>query len=162
MTPDGPALTVAEAALGGDGHQCSAQTRTRVFLGKHDQVSCARRFVTEVLGSVPVLDDVVLLVSELCTNALLHTASGDSGTFAVTVCPGPSSVRVEVRDDGSDQIPMPGPPDASAEDGRGLGLVDLIADRWGHLGGCRSRSVFFELGWDASDERDCTQDAEPS
>jgi two-component sensor histidine kinase len=100
---------------------------------------------------VPVLDEAVLLVSELCTNALLHTASGDNGTFEVIVRPGASSVRVEVRDDGSDRTPAPSQPDASAEDGRGLRLVELIADQWGQVGDWRGRSIFFELQWKKSD-----------
>ena len=160
MKSDGPTTVTSEAVLGSDARRYALWPATRTFPGTHDQVACARRFVAEVLGPVPVLDEVVILVSELCTNALLHTASGQSGTFAVTVCPGLSCVRVEVRDDGSDQIPGPGPVDASAEDGRGLGLVDLLADQWGHIGDRSSRSVFFELGWKTSDKRGA-EDAEP-
>ena len=139
-----PAVIDAQGRTGGP-------STTRRFPGRHDQVFRARQFVTEALGQVPVLDEVVLLVSELCTNALLHTASGEGGTFEVPVLPGPSCVRVEVRDDGSDQIPAAVPPDTSAEDGRGLSLVDLLADRWGHLGDQRGRFIFFELAWKAPD-----------
>lgn len=134
----------AKGRLGG-------RAATRRFPGQHDQVCQARQFVAEALGQVPVLDDVVLLVSELCTNALVHTASGEGGTFEVAILPGPSCVRVEVRDDGSDRSRAAVPPDISAEDGRGLSLVDLIADRWGHLGDQRGRSIFFELAWKAPD-----------
>ena len=58
---------------------------TRVFLGHHSQVACARAFVRAAVGPVSVVDEAVLLVSELCTNALLHTASGDGGMFEVAV-----------------------------------------------------------------------------
>ena len=150
MTPDGPPLAAAAALIEDREGRWGARSVRQTFPGRRDQVSRARQFVADALGPVPVLDEVVLLVSELCTNALLHTASGDSGTFEVRVLPGRSSVRVEVLDDGSDQVPLPGSADAVAEDGRGLGLVDLIADQWGHFGDMGVRSVFFELGWEAS------------
>ena len=125
---------------------------TRVFPGRHDQVARARAFVRAVLGPVPVLDEAVLLVSELCANALLHTASGHGGTFEVAIYPRPFSVRVEVRDCGAAQAPgIRQPADTCAEDGRGLGLVELLADRWGHSGDHDGRSVFFELHWTQHD-----------
>lgn len=150
MTSEERPLAAAAAVIEDREGRRGARSVRQTFPGRRDQVSQARQFVADVLGPVSVLDEVVLLVSELCTNALLHTASGDSGTFEVRVLPGRSSVRVEVRDDGSDQVPLPGSADAVAEDGRGLGLVYLIADRWGHFRDMRGRSVFFELGWKAS------------
>lgn len=35
--------------------------------------------------------------------------------------------------------------------GRGLGLVELLADRWGYSGDRNGRSVFFELHWNQPD-----------
>jgi anti-sigma regulatory factor (Ser/Thr protein kinase) len=93
------------------------------------------------------LDEAVLLASEVSTNAVMHTASGDRGTFDVTVRRCSSSVRVDVHDSGARQPPMALPQDHLAEEGRGLGLVDLVADRWGHSGDQDGRSVFFELCW---------------
>lgn len=128
------------------------EAATRVFPGDHDQVARAREFVGAALGPVPVVDEAVLLVSELCTNALLHTASGDGGTFEVAVYSSSLSVHVEVRDGGATQRPVVGQPaDTLAEDGRGLGLVELLADRWGHNGDQDGRSVFFELHWKEPD-----------
>ncbi len=125
-----------------------APTRSAgVFTGRDDQVALARDFVRHALGPVPVVDEGVLVVSELCTNALQHTASGRGGTFEVVVHPGPRSVRVEVRDDGSGQAPTAHAVDVLAESGMGLGLVGLVADKWGHSGGRHGRSVFFELSW---------------
>jgi len=135
-------------------HSPAAQPEvaTQVFAGRHDQVARARAFVRAVLGPVPVADEAVLLVSELCTNALLHTASGHDGTFEVAVYLCSFSVRVEVRDDGAVRAPdVRQLADICAEDGRGLGLVELIADRWGHSGGHDGRSVFFELRWKQPD-----------
>ena len=118
-----------------------------VFTGRDDQVALARDFVRHALGLVPVLDEAVLLVSELCTNALQHTASGRGGTFEVVVHPGPRSVRVEVRDDGSGKAPSEHAVDVLSEAGRGLGLVGSVADKWGHSGDRHGRLVFFELSW---------------
>ena len=36
------------------------------------------------------------------------------------------------------------------ESGFGLGLVELMADRWGHCGGRRGRVVWFMLEWKAN------------
>jgi anti-sigma regulatory factor (Ser/Thr protein kinase) len=119
----------------------------RRFRGDHDQIGRVREFVRQALGPVPVLDAAVLLASELSANAVAHTRSGDHGTFEVTVVLRSRAVRIEVRDAGSREEPVAGPPDTLAEAGRGLGLVDRIADLWGHAGGEDGRSVFFELRW---------------
>lgn len=49
----------------------------RVFPGRDNQVALARDFVRRAAGpGCPLLDEATLLTSELCTNALQHTASG--------------------------------------------------------------------------------------
>jgi anti-sigma regulatory factor (Ser/Thr protein kinase) len=70
--------------------------------------------------------------------------------FEVAVVRNPLSVRVEVRDGGSQQALVLGSPDSLAENGRGLGLVELIADNWGHNEDQQGRLVFFEARWDAA------------
>ncbi len=92
-------------------------------------------------------DEAVLLASELCANALQHTASGNGGAFEVTVYLGQDSLRIEVRDDGSKTVPVVQTFDQLSEDGRGLEIVALIAHRWGQCGDEFGRSVFFELRW---------------
>ena len=119
----------------------------RTFRGEQDQVASARDFVKRVVGRCPMLNEAVLLTSELCTNTLLHTASGQGGSFEVTVRYKDDSVRVEVRDDGSKNIPAVRGLDEFSENGRGLALVDKIATRWGQNGDEHGRSVFFELRW---------------
>ena len=123
----------------------------RVFPGRQDQVACAREFVRRKIRPCPVLDEAVLLTSELCANALQHTASGNGGSFEVTVFRGDHSLRIEVRDEGATTIPAVRTVDdleGLAECGRGLELVALIASRWGQCGDEYGRSVFFELRWD--------------
>ena len=81
------------------------------------------------------------------TNAVVHTTSGNGGTFDVAVRRYPSAVRIEVCNAGSQRVPMPRPRDSLAEDGRGLDLINLVADRLGHSGGQNGPSLFFELRW---------------
>jgi anti-sigma regulatory factor (Ser/Thr protein kinase) len=119
----------------------------RSFEGRSDQIAAAREFVRQSLGSAPVLDEAVLLTSELCTNALQHTATGHDGTFSVAVVTGSCHARIAVRDDGSCQAPAAQLTDEGSERGRGLGLVELLADHWGHHGDHHGRTVFFELRW---------------
>src|SRR5436190_7629800 len=99
--------------------------RRRVFPGSGDQVGRARQFVGQVLGGCPAADDAVLLTSELVTNAVTHTASGRGGKVVVTVYRAGTRVRVEVRDDGSDQVPVVHAYGLAEESGCGLGLVEL-------------------------------------
>jgi len=119
----------------------------RRFAGRHDQVACARAFVRDILVGCPQLDEAVLLCSELCTNAVQHSHSGNGGTFEVTIYHRPGSLRIEVRDDGSLCAPAPRSFDSCSEDGRGLEIVAYLAHRWGQRGDEYGRCVYFELLW---------------
>ena len=123
----------------------TARPMQRTFPGRADQIARAREFTTRVLRPCPVTDEAALLVSELATNALEHTSTGDGGQFQVTICRDATSVLIGVRDNGSAKTPEPGPLDPESETGRGLGLVELIADSWGYCGGQHGRTVWFEL-----------------
>lgn len=102
--------------------------------GHRTSVGAARRFVGARLTSWRVPDDAcanaVLLVSELATNAVLHTVSLRI-LCGIGLLPD-DRLRLEVHDrDGSGRrLPRraPGPDD---EGGRGLLLVREIADSWG-------------------------------
>ena len=84
----------------------------------------------------------VLLVSELVSNSVKHSKV-TNGVIELLACVTPSKVRVEVSDDGEGFEPHPLSHDDS-ESGRGLELLDEIADRWGRPTGLRT-SVWFEL-----------------
>jgi anti-sigma regulatory factor (Ser/Thr protein kinase) len=125
--------------------QCPAR---RVFTGTSDQVRKARAFTESVLGPVPVLDDAVLLVTELCANAIQHTASGRrGGRFEVVLTAQARTVRAEVRDQGADTEPGIGPADPGTAGGRGLRLVAQLSESWGFDGGRDGRTVFFRMRW---------------
>jgi len=83
----------------------------------------------------------MLLVSELVTNAIVHSRSGaPGGTITVTLCPVPAGVLVQVRDDGGPSEPRLGEVGSEgAEHGYGLLLVDMLADSWGTISGPDSR-----------------------
>jgi anti-sigma regulatory factor (Ser/Thr protein kinase) len=103
----------------------------------------ARRFVVDALTRLELetLADVAeLLVSELVTNALLHAGS----EVRVRVLPNGERLRVEVLDTSDTPvIPRDFGPDATT--GRGLGLVEHLAARWGCRPTSSGKAVWFEL-----------------
>jgi hypothetical protein len=117
----------------------------RTFPGRRDQVGAARGFVQSVLDTCPSGNDAVLLTSELAANAVLHTASGDGGSFRVAVRHTDRLTRVEVTDDGSVTIPTVGANGWFDVSARGLFLVSMVASHWGHDGDSSARQVWFEL-----------------
>lgn len=75
------------------------------------------------------LDDVLVCVSELATNALLHGVPPGRGYLVrLRLEAGGCALSVEVHDSGGG-VPAKRLPDG--ESGRGLLLVDALADRWG-------------------------------
>jgi anti-sigma regulatory factor (Ser/Thr protein kinase) len=74
----------------------------------------------------PVRSDVLLVVSELVSNAVRH----GEGPIDLAVEVSTSHVHVEVTDQG-DARPQPARPAAMSQSGRGLLIVDSIADAWG-------------------------------
>jgi anti-sigma regulatory factor (Ser/Thr protein kinase) len=96
----------------------------------------------------PVHMTVVLLVSELVTNSVRHSRVAN-GMIELLASITPDLVRVEVSDDG-EGFDLPPAVHHDHESGRGLQLVQELADRWGRPTGLRT-SVWFEI--DRSVER---------
>ncbi|WP_441251728.1 ATP-binding protein [Kitasatospora sp. McL0602] len=97
------------------------------------------------LWGVPQLADTAeLLASELVTNALLHTGRG--ALFDAVLSP-ESRLRVEVQD-GTSQLPGRQPQSDVATSGRGLVLVEALADDWGVQLRGEGKVTWFELGLD--------------
>ncbi|MFF5205862.1 ATP-binding protein [Streptosporangium sp. NPDC000396] len=114
--------------------------------GSPDQVARARRLVSMTLGrDHPRHDDCVLLTSEIATNAVVHSRSGDGGAFTVTVVCSARSVRVCVQDEGSLAVPCVCHAPADATGGRGLPLLEALAHRWGLTREAGTNRVWFEL-----------------
>ncbi len=107
------------------------------------QVANVRAIVAAALATCPRRDDVVLVASELASNAVAHSTRRPGGTFTVQLHTAQRAVELRVHDAGGDSVPelLPEPPDplqrpdpldGAAEHGRGLRLVDAYADRWDH------------------------------
>lgn len=84
----------------------------------------ARRIAT---GTV---DDAELVISELVTNAVVH---GNAEDVSVEICDRGAVVEIVVshRERGVDAHLAPLTVDARSTHGRGLAIVDVLADRWG-------------------------------
>jgi anti-sigma regulatory factor (Ser/Thr protein kinase) len=93
-------------------------------------VPAARRFVRQALGGLSkhTLDALELIVSELATNCVVH--AGSAFRLRVDTQPSLRQVRVEVTDTGSGEAHMRSPSTTEAH-GRGLRIVDTLADEWG-------------------------------
>ncbi|MEE1940465.1 ATP-binding protein [Streptomyces sp. TRM 70361] len=107
--------------------------REKVFQLSGRSVHAAREFVGEVLDDWGVTEreeEVRLCVSELATNAVRHgMPSGDRFRVRLTL-PRRGVLRMEVRDRGAGR-PCVRRPGLHEEGGRGLLLVDALADAWG-------------------------------
>jgi DNA-binding NarL/FixJ family response regulator len=89
----------------------------------------ARRFVTEKLqewGLRELLDDALLVASELAANAVTHADSACRLRLSLA----PTTLRIDVIDTGAG-TPEPQPPSWTEEHGRGLHLVDALTTAWG-------------------------------
>ncbi|KUM83376.1 MULTISPECIES: ATP-binding protein [Streptomyces] len=93
----------------------------------------------------PLAETLILLVSELVTNAVVHT--GRPAVLRLSL-PGveveSATVRLEVADR-SGRAPVPRCVDGDATGGRGLALVDGLADRWGWSPEGAGKSIWCEL-----------------
>jgi serine phosphatase RsbU (regulator of sigma subunit)/anti-sigma regulatory factor (Ser/Thr protein kinase) len=119
-------------------------------------VAAARKFVRETLQAwldarpaapdTELVDDAVLLTSELVTNAVVH-----AGTQVQVTCKlAASAVEVVVRDSHPARM-VPGPAHddsipAERTHGRGLLLPSALASAWGVSYGAEAKAVWFRMG----------------
>ncbi|MEH0418241.1 ATP-binding protein [Streptomyces sp. B21-083] len=123
-------------------------TREAFYRRDRRSVRLARGFTREALadwGTPERTDDVLLCVSELATNALLHGVPPGRGFLLQLALATDRVLRVEVHDSGPGEIHTPNP-DPEAEEGRGLLIVAGLADRWGAGERCPGKSVWCEFG----------------
>ncbi|GGW74721.1 hypothetical protein GCM10010503_60480 [Streptomyces lucensis JCM 4490] len=110
-------------------------TREAFYRRDRRSVGRARDFARAALSDWRITaraDDVLLCVSELATNALLHGVPPGRG-FGLRLAHHPDgALRVEVHDSGGGEVRVQ-VPDRSpeSEHGRGLLLVAALADEWG-------------------------------
>ena len=121
-----------------------AQPRTRIEVehSKHgpSQARAAVSACAEELGLQSVCDDVVLLVSEMVTNAVRYAAP----PVRLEIQAGDDDVVVAVCD-GSPEHPRPRDAGDDAEGGRGMLLVDLLTTDHGVRTGPPGKAVWARL-----------------
>ncbi|WP_194917593.1 ATP-binding protein [Catenulispora rubra] len=107
----------------------------------------ARVWTQHMLGESRGADDVVLVASELATNAIRHTASGlPGGTFTLHLAVFTDRWRVRVDDAGGATEPqVRSVDDCEDEAGRGLAMVAGLSSTWGVLGDRNARGVWAEI-----------------
>ncbi|MFJ2266349.1 ATP-binding protein [Streptomyces sp. NPDC098085] len=85
-----------------------------------------------------VVDDAVLILSELLSNACRHgrplgrhTDVGDGDVRAAWRVDRAGGLTVEVTDGGGPTRPIPATPSVTARGGRGLNIISALAEQWG-------------------------------
>ena len=130
-------------SLPGEGTSGSRQARVRM-VAEPSSVPAARHFVGDALagwGQDRLIDDVSLCVTELSTNATLHSGSR---FFEIELEDAAQGVRVAVLDAGrglaesmrvqselADALREDAGPDDPAATGRGISIVSMLATVWG-------------------------------
>ncbi len=118
-------------------------SRTQLMLEPElGSIAGARQAVREALSETPDADlreAAVLAVSELATDAVLHT----NAEVRIRIVVNGSAVRVEIED--HNHVPARRPCSQTAVTGRGL-IVEEYVDRWGATKTDHGRILWFEIG----------------
>jgi anti-sigma regulatory factor (Ser/Thr protein kinase) len=114
------------AGTGVPGH-----VETTTFPRELSAAPAARRFVRQAAGGHPAAEEALLVAGELIANSLVHAA--DATRVTVTIAVSAAVIRIDVHDDGTGGVPHLREGGAEAEGGRGLWLVNQLAQRWGFL-----------------------------
>jgi anti-sigma regulatory factor (Ser/Thr protein kinase) len=124
--------------------QAGVRTLCREFPSSPQAAGNSRHALDGLYGELgeELHETAVLLISELVTNSVRHS-SVTGGVIELMACMTPRSIRVEVSDDGEGLDP-PSVLHGESDSGRGLDLVQELADRWGRPTGMRT-CVWFEL-----------------
>ncbi|WP_458244814.1 SpoIIE family protein phosphatase [Streptomyces sp. MAI_2237] len=123
------------------------RTMLSVAQAEPERVAVARQHLRELLHdwrSQDQIDSAVLLLSEMLTNVLVHTDADALLLAEVRGEVGSRRMRVEVNDT-SDDLPHKRRPGELASSGRGLVLMELLAQAWGVDPRGEGKSIWFEL-----------------
>lgn len=137
------------------GEQCMCRVASTDLGGSTSAVAEARAFVSSALRRwelEALVVDAELLTSELVTNAVVHART--DVTVSVAVADGTAEIGVT---DGSADLPRPRTAARTAEGGRGLRLVERLAEDWGVARVEGGKQVWFALdvGVDWSHRSSC-------
>lgn len=100
----------------------------------------ARLLVAERFGDHPRCGDLLVCVSEAVTNAVLHAGTA----LRLVVRDDGILLRIEVTD-ADPTIPIRRDPDPKTPTGRGLHLIERLAERWGVDGRRDGKTIWFEV-----------------
>lgn len=116
----------------------------KTFPGLEDQPRLVRAELAVILRAHPDLDEILLVASELCTNAVVHTRSGrQGGIFGVEVTAiGEESLMIAVTDAGAPTVPCLRAPKPTETHFRGLQVVDSLSLDYGDYGSAEGRTVW--------------------
>jgi serine phosphatase RsbU (regulator of sigma subunit)/anti-sigma regulatory factor (Ser/Thr protein kinase) len=106
----------------------------------------ARRHLESVLRGGPhaaVLDDALLLVTEMVTNTIVHAGTPARLSIDTTER---SVLRLEVSDLSPTTVPVLQPQPSASTSGRGLHLLNALATSWGTVHTATEKSVWCTLG----------------
>ncbi len=123
------------------------RTMLTVSQSEPARIATARQHLRDLLHDWPdeeQRDAAVLLLSELLTNVLVHTDADALLVAEIAGEPGERAIRVEVTDNGDD-LPHKRRPGEMASSGRGLVLIELLADAWGVAPRGTGKSIWYEL-----------------
>ncbi|WP_327728750.1 SpoIIE family protein phosphatase [Streptomyces sp. NBC_00487] len=123
------------------------RTALTIAQAEPERIAGARQQVRELLHDWSCgdqVDSAVLLVSEMLTNVLVHTDADALLVAEMTGDGGKRRMRIEVTD-ASDDLPHKRHPGELASSGRGLVLMDMLADAWGVDPRGEGKSIWFEL-----------------
>jgi anti-sigma regulatory factor (Ser/Thr protein kinase) len=114
----------------------------RDFVDQITEIVAARRFAECVLGrGHRHLEAVLVIVSELASNAVRHAGTG----FSLSVDDDHEHVRIEVMDRGGGW-PAPSERALPSSGGMGLHLVEALSERWGAMERPVGKLVWAEVG----------------
>ncbi|MGW0368687.1 ATP-binding protein [Streptomyces coeruleorubidus] len=104
------------------------------FTAEPVEVAALRRIMRlhlDIWGLQDITDEAQLCVSELASNVITHVGPGTPATLAVSLRG--MHLRIEVHDPDTRALPVLQDPSTESLEGRGMALVDAVADRWGVL-----------------------------
>ena len=120
--------------------------------GTTEASAVARRRLVAGNGALPadVREDVLLLLTELVSNAVRHADTGPDARVRVELWHRSRTVRVAVYDEGPGFVAQAAVPGWHQKSGWGLQLVDRIADHWAVTATPNGTCVGFEIRYDQS------------
>jgi anti-sigma regulatory factor (Ser/Thr protein kinase) len=124
------------------------------YLPGPETPSVARRATQGLVSGDPLagahVETLMLLVSELVTNAVIHPDAPVASKVGLSIVISDELTRVVVSDGGTGfEWPAPSLPGGRPAGGFGLLLLDQTASRWGTLDAPNCFSVWFELDHEA-------------